>query len=397
MEPLDEAATERIVRALAGARNPVQVGFTIYSVDRLNPVENSFEVDIKFYTRWHDGAFAADPDMVALRSSGTLANGTPIAKLACGKFPDVVIKELELATGAGSRPHLDFANATSCELVEGSEVVYLSPNDELGWVRAEARYRCVFKYTMDVHYFPFDVQCPRIIVRMSERCDRGRPFEPYVSQGVGELKEIKDWVKLPEWTRYEPVSKFELDSRGRARWLIEIGLRRRALYYLQNVVGVNAIITSICFTAFGIPLVDLGDRLSVCLTMLLTAVAFKIVLGDALPKVSYQTVMDVYLNGSFGCMLVCTLSTFVFACWARLNPASADEPWLHDKIDLVAFCTLSTAYVLFHVYFVRRCKHAIAEGSVVLAGRQRASDANHKLQERLRRQVSNKVSPAQKR
>jgi hypothetical protein len=29
----------------------------------------------------------------------------------------------------------------------------------------------------------------------------------------------------------------------------------------------------------------LGDRLGVCLTMLLTAVAFKIVLGDALPKV----------------------------------------------------------------------------------------------------------------
>ena len=46
------------------------------------------------------------------------------------------------------------------------------------------------------------------------------------------------------------------------------------------------VITAICFTIFGIEMTALGDRLGVCLTMLLTAVAFRIVLGDSLPKVS---------------------------------------------------------------------------------------------------------------
>ena len=47
MEALSKTACERIIRALDDERNPVQIGYTIYSVDRVNPVENSFEADIK--------------------------------------------------------------------------------------------------------------------------------------------------------------------------------------------------------------------------------------------------------------------------------------------------------------------------------------------------------------
>ena len=250
MEALSKTACERICRALDDERNPVQIGYTIYSVDRVNPVENSFEADIKLFTRWHDQAVAKDPDMVSLRTNGTLSNGTnvPLPKLPppVNKFSDAVVKELpgDPDPVSETRPRLDFANAAACELVEGTSITYLSPNDELGWVRSEARYRCVFKQTMDVHCFPFDVQILKIIVRMPERSDRGRMFSAYSSKGFGELKEMKNWIKLPEWMRYEPMTAFEADSRGRARMVIELGMRRKARYYMQNVVGVNAVQTT---------------------------------------------------------------------------------------------------------------------------------------------------------
>merc|ERR1712079_582298 len=53
------------------------------------------------------------------------------------------------------------------------------------------------------------------------------------------------------------------------------------------------------FAVFAIEGTELADRLSVVFTMLLTAVAFKIVVADTLPKVAYTTLLDLYLNGLF--------------------------------------------------------------------------------------------------
>ena len=72
----------------------MDIGFTIYSISNINPVEQCFTVDIKIYCRWHDSAMGDDPDMVSLREHSKLAIGTVIKKLPNGKFPDEVIKHV---------------------------------------------------------------------------------------------------------------------------------------------------------------------------------------------------------------------------------------------------------------------------------------------------------------
>ena len=44
---------------------------------------------------------------------------------------------------------------------------------------------------------------------------------------------------------------------------------------------------------------DAGDRLGITLTLILASIAFKYTLQDAIPKVSYQTIMDVYIVSNF--------------------------------------------------------------------------------------------------
>jgi len=107
---------------------------------------------------------------------------------------------------------------------------------------------------------------------------------------------------------------------------------------------------------------------------------------SALPQVSYLTVMDVYLNGSFGFMLVCTLSCFIFAVWARVDTSM--RPREQDTIDLVTFIALVGTFALFHVYFAWRCRRAVADGDKKLGDRKRASEVEEELKQRLRKQAS---------
>ena len=62
--PLEEHITTSMQKLISGTgRNPIEIGFTIYSVTKIDPVEQSFMCDLKIFCRWHDGGMEADPDM----------------------------------------------------------------------------------------------------------------------------------------------------------------------------------------------------------------------------------------------------------------------------------------------------------------------------------------------
>jgi hypothetical protein len=82
----------------------------------------------------------------------------------------------------------------------------------------------------ELQQFPWDVQEMHIIVRLAKRCDAGRVLQQY----NGRL-DLKDWVKLSEWTRYEPQAKCSQDAKGRGRYVITVPLERKSGYYVFNV------------------------------------------------------------------------------------------------------------------------------------------------------------------
>ena len=60
-----------------------------------------------------------------------------------------------------------------------------------------------------------------------------------------------------------------------------------------------ALIEALAYGSFAVPREDVADRLSVSLTMVLTAVAFKQIIAAELPNVSYLTLLDVFVLASF--------------------------------------------------------------------------------------------------
>ena len=50
----------------------------------------------------------------------------------------------------------------------------------------------------ELEQFPWDVQSMHIIVRLAKRVDSGRIFRQFEKR-----IDMKDWVLLSEWSRYE--------------------------------------------------------------------------------------------------------------------------------------------------------------------------------------------------
>ena len=81
--------------------------------------------------------------------------------------------------------------------------------------------------------------------------------------------------------------------------LMSMVTQRKPFYFVWNIVVPHLLINLMSLGVFAIPSTDTADRLSVSLTMVLTAVAFKLQVASDLPDLSYFTLLDYFILGSF--------------------------------------------------------------------------------------------------
>ena len=102
---------------------------------------------------------------------------------------------------------------------------------------------------------------------------------------------------------------------------------------------------SLGFCAFSLDVsASAGDRLSLLVTLLLTAAAYKIVVSSALPLVSYLTRLDWYVLVAFGLLVLLTVET------AAVSTVADGE--LRRTLDWALAAGLGGAWGLFTLGFV---------------------------------------------
>ena len=69
------ASLTRFMTVNAPCEEPVDIGFTIYSVTEVDPVNASFNCDLKIICRWHERSLENDPGMLSLLAHNQFANG----------------------------------------------------------------------------------------------------------------------------------------------------------------------------------------------------------------------------------------------------------------------------------------------------------------------------------
>merc|ERR1712232_613373 len=167
--------------------------------------------------------------------------------------------------------------------------------------------------------FPLDVQDLTLILRFKD------PQWSIRTLSAQELQVIATSVEVAEWFLYEPQTEHRRDkTSGRASWQLKLRVFRKSGYYMTNVVAMVGGIATLTFLAFLFGPHQWEQRSAFSATLLLTSVAFKFILANALPKVPFMTLLDIYLIVSFLMMIAVIVESGSLYLFYRLE-------WWEDK------------------------------------------------------------------
>ncbi len=155
-----------------------------------------------------------------------------------------------------------------------------------------------FVSPMQLRDFPFDRQRIEFhLVMPGETPDDIRIVVDHERSGRLDTLSIPDWIAGP--VRVEPRA---LSRPGAAVPIsgatLGFEVTRRVGYYVGKAFASVAIIAAMGWLVFWIPVEFVAPRVSVSVTAMLTLVAYRFLLGSALPSVPYLTRMDWFLLGS---------------------------------------------------------------------------------------------------
>jgi hypothetical protein len=151
-------------------------------------------------------------------------------------------------------------------------------------------YLLTLKENFELRDFPFDLQELQVELRQ----DDSRTWDQF-DLTIMSVQFHKNALQLAEWTLVEPIVK-KVDSTVSTAIL---RVSRRPQYYLLNIVVIMDMLSVLGLTVFALPNDDLASRQAHILTLILTAVAFKFVISDSMPKIGYNTLLDDFVLGNF--------------------------------------------------------------------------------------------------
>ena len=164
--------------------------------------------------------------------------------------------------------------------------------------------------------------------------------------GVSTLPDYKLSRDLPASYKFEEGS-----SRVESSVSVVLLYDRAYRYHVYNSYGVLCGIGTVCIAIWCLPIMELGSRLSLDVTLLLVAVAFKQVLSAELPPVSYLTILDYY---ALTTILFVFVATWLHALVGNLADQGVAEEtiYLVDQCAVVLYATLFALYNLWHSCYV---------------------------------------------
>ena len=126
--------------------------------------------------------------------------------------------------------------------------------------------------------------------------------------------------------------------------ILRLKMKRRWKVFLWNIVFLMMCICALALTAFALGPDNLGERLNLVITLVLTTVAFSYVVFDNLPNVPYLTFMVKYILCGYG-FLVCTMIQSAFSGTDLLS-----------KYDYIFFCAGLGIFIFYHIFFAYYAK-----------------------------------------
>lgn len=208
-----------------------------------------------------------------------------------------------------------------------------------------------FHDAFQLQRFPVDVQ--DLIVHVTCLCanEKSVPVRLEIPQNQRQYKarvDMENFTLSNVWRLENAVMVSDKSILAKELGLSYPGIKfqthvhRRAGYYYINVCAPLACLVLLALCQFAIAPEDVADRLSVSLTLLLTAIAFKTATASLVPPIAYLTILDFY---ELYMILIMVLSVVA-------APVASLEGW--QGIDHLAVIVLVSLWALAHLWFFLR-------------------------------------------
>ena len=266
-------------------------------------------------------------------------------------------------------PRIYFVNAVEIKSCQKKHKVIRMMGSKFPTVQLSFRVIARFKTLFSLHNFPFDYQTLKIQIS-SKWSSLAVVFD--TTPNIPCVLSNANFLGQEEWDLLDHViSKASSTAEDSSKvslihysvFTFEFHIKRKYSYFLTNIVFLMFLISLLSFTTFFVSPDNTGERLSVILTLLLTAVTFKFVVSQSLPPVSYLTVLDWY---------VLTSVIFIFAVAIENSIVAKIQNEKSRKLfDHVSWGVTGLIFVLIHMCFIVKSVIIMRRARIALETQQR--------------------------
>lgn len=249
------------------------------------------------------------------------------------------------------------------EDLNSEKMFTIKHENEKMMVVMEADHLVTIYEQLELQSFPTDLQDLTIELDSKVPSERVLWVPPKNGACGRVLKEkcyLNDFSIIDECPFTYNMFLYTLDERTVSALSLSVKVARKSSYYMLNV---NALMLIICFfslCAWSVHPADIASRHAIDFSLILTAVMFKLVLTQMLPRVSYITTLDFYVMSSFlllmGITVVHTVLPLMFITHADNSPLT-QPPLTSEKeeallaADMVAFWVVLGVLLAFNVAY----------------------------------------------
>jgi len=231
------------------------------------------------------------------------------------------------------------------------------------WINSNSTIRS----SMDLQAFPFDTQTLHLQFRSSWFHSKQVVFRPLRRQLKSLAGNINPQIVLNEWILkdvkantnihvYPMLQELEGETSGVFHNLdISFTVQRKPTYYLTRIASLFAFVVVMSGGSFLLDPTNPGPRVSISITLFLTAVAFAFVIADSLPKISYRTRLDTFVTFQYLFIFISYLENIILYNISTYSTDTTATPRQIDGSLLIVFffaCISSFVWFLIPYFFI---------------------------------------------
>jgi hypothetical protein len=288
----------------------VRARFDLRDINQIDDEAETFEFEGVLVLEWRDERQAFDPTAEGVHEK--LYQGAyQFNELSPSWFPQMVL-----------------VNESS--LYEKHGVLLRVRPD--GSLRLVETVNAAAKTDLDLRRYPFDRQRLEAVFEVLGFDETEVVLQP-LAAGHGSAPAAA--VRMPQWNLVRVGTSIRSHPASHAgklgvasSFVMSMDVERKSFFMVRLVIVPLVLIVMLSWSVFWMDQSSVGDRISVSFIGILTVVAYQIVLSEILPRISYMTLMNGFLNMSF--FVMC--ASVVVSLWV----ASLDrrgQTAIGDRID----------------------------------------------------------------